>query len=67
MFGKWLGNGFPVTVLAVREGLRDVLQQTQPSSTFGGQPLACARPTRTTRGATPRTKKAQNFPSSRTR
>lgn len=42
MFGKWLGNGFPVTVLAVREGLRDVLQQTQPSSTFGGQPLACA-------------------------
>ena len=42
MFGKWLGNGFPVTVLAVREGLRDILQQTQPSSTFGGQPLACA-------------------------
>ncbi|HEX4254942.1 MAG TPA: aminotransferase class III-fold pyridoxal phosphate-dependent enzyme, partial [Streptosporangiaceae bacterium] len=42
MFGKWLGNGFPVTVLAVRESLRDVLQQTQPSSTFGGQPLACA-------------------------
>jgi 4-aminobutyrate aminotransferase-like enzyme len=42
MFGKWLGNGFPVTVLAIREGLRDVLQQTQPSSTFGGQPLACA-------------------------
>jgi 4-aminobutyrate aminotransferase/4-aminobutyrate aminotransferase/(S)-3-amino-2-methylpropionate transaminase len=42
MFGKWLGNGFPVTVLAVREKYRDVLQQTQPSSTFGGQPLACA-------------------------
>lgn len=42
MFGKWLGNGFPVTVLAVREGLADVLPQTQSSSTFGGQPLACA-------------------------
>jgi 4-aminobutyrate aminotransferase-like enzyme len=42
MFGKWLGNGYPVTVLAVRENLKDVLQKTQPSSTFGGQPVACA-------------------------
>jgi 4-aminobutyrate aminotransferase len=42
MFGKWLGNGFPVTVLAIREDLKDVLQKTQPSSTFGGQPVGCA-------------------------
>src|SRR5262249_30984373 len=42
VFGKWLGNGDPVTVLALREDLKDVLQQTQPSSTLGGQPAGCA-------------------------
>ncbi|MFP6815420.1 MAG: aspartate aminotransferase family protein [Pseudomonadales bacterium] len=42
IFGKLLGNGMPISVLAVREGLKDALQQTQPSSTHGGQPGSCA-------------------------
>jgi 4-aminobutyrate aminotransferase/(S)-3-amino-2-methylpropionate transaminase len=42
IFGKLLGNGLPISVLAVREGLKDALQQTQPSSTHGGQPGSCA-------------------------
>jgi 4-aminobutyrate aminotransferase-like enzyme len=42
MFGKWLGNGYPITVLAIREDLKEALQQTQPSTTYGGQPTACA-------------------------
>ncbi|HJP40774.1 MAG TPA: aspartate aminotransferase family protein [Dehalococcoidia bacterium] len=42
IIGKLLGNGFPISVLCVREDLKDALQQTQPSSTHGGQPTACA-------------------------
>ena len=42
IFGKMLGNGIPISAIAVREGLKDTLQQTQPSSTHGGQPVACA-------------------------
>lgn len=42
IIGKMLGNGFPISVLAIREGLKDALQETQPSSTHGGQPGACA-------------------------
>ncbi len=42
IIGKLLGNGIPISVLCVREGLKDALQQTQPSTTHGGQPVACA-------------------------
>ncbi len=42
IIGKMLGNGIPISVLCVREGLKDALQQTQPSTTNGGQPAACA-------------------------
>jgi len=42
IFGKLLGNGMPISVLAVREQFKEALQQTQPSSTHGGQPGSCA-------------------------
>jgi len=40
--GKGLGNGFPVTVMAVREKYKDYLEKISASSSFGGNPLACA-------------------------
>lgn len=40
--GKGLGNGFPVTVMAVRENYKDSLEKISASSSFGGNPLACA-------------------------
>ena len=40
--GKGLGNGFPVTIMAVREKYKDVLEKISSSSSFGGNPLACA-------------------------
>jgi len=40
--GKGLGNGFPVTIIAVREKYKDVLEKISSSSSFGGNPLACA-------------------------
>ena len=42
IFGKLLGNGLPISAIAVREQFKDVLQETQPSSTHGGQPGSCA-------------------------
>jgi 4-aminobutyrate aminotransferase-like enzyme len=42
IMGKTIGNGFPITILAIREQYKDVLQETQPSTTHGGQPMACA-------------------------
>ncbi|MBQ75013.1 MAG: hypothetical protein CMQ20_08315 [Gammaproteobacteria bacterium] len=42
IFGKMLGNGLPISAIAVRDGLKDALQETQPSSTHGGQPGSCA-------------------------
>lgn len=41
-FGKYLGNGYPVTVVATREAYREVLAPERQGSTHGGQPLACA-------------------------
>ncbi len=41
-FGKYLGNGYPITVVAARERFRDVLSMERQSSTHGGQPVACA-------------------------
>jgi 4-aminobutyrate aminotransferase-like enzyme len=40
--GKGMGNGFPISAVAVREEHRDALQAAFPSSTFGGNPVACA-------------------------
>lgn len=42
IFSKMLGNGYPITALAVREDYRDRVALTSHSSTHGGQPLACA-------------------------
>ena len=41
-FGKYLGNGYPVTVVAIREKYKDALNMEGQSSTHGGQPAACA-------------------------
>jgi 4-aminobutyrate aminotransferase/4-aminobutyrate aminotransferase/(S)-3-amino-2-methylpropionate transaminase len=45
-FAKHLGNGYPVTAVAIREEYRDILaserQGERQGSTYGGQPLACA-------------------------
>lgn len=45
-FAKYLGNGYPVTAVAIREEYRDILasekQGERQGSTYGGQPLACA-------------------------
>lgn len=41
-FSKFLGNGFPITVVATRELYRDELSTISQSSSFGGQPGACA-------------------------
>jgi 4-aminobutyrate aminotransferase-like enzyme len=41
-FGKYLGNGYPITVVACREEYKDKLDMEGQSSTHGGQPVACA-------------------------
>jgi 4-aminobutyrate aminotransferase/4-aminobutyrate aminotransferase/(S)-3-amino-2-methylpropionate transaminase len=40
--GKGLGNGFPVTAMVVREEYKDVLEKISASSSYGGNPIACA-------------------------
>jgi 4-aminobutyrate aminotransferase-like enzyme len=40
--GKGFGNGFPVTAVAVREPYRDAIEQISASSSYGGNPMACA-------------------------
>lgn len=40
--GKGFGNGFPVTCVAVREPHKDSFQQISASSSYGGNPMACA-------------------------
>lgn len=40
--GKGFGNGFPVTCLAVREPYVDSFEQISASSSYGGNPMACA-------------------------
>ena len=40
--GKGLGNGFPVTAMAVREPYKGYLEKISASSSYGGNPLACA-------------------------
>ncbi|TAN21700.1 MAG: aspartate aminotransferase family protein [Chitinophagaceae bacterium] len=40
--GKSLGNGFPVTAMIVREENAEALEKISASSSYGGNPMACA-------------------------
>jgi 4-aminobutyrate aminotransferase-like enzyme len=40
--GKGFGNGFPVTCVAVREPFKEKFEAISASSSYGGNPLACA-------------------------
>ncbi len=41
-FGKSFGNGFPVTAMVVSEENGDALEKISASSSYGGNPMACA-------------------------
>ncbi|HEY5408380.1 MAG TPA: aspartate aminotransferase family protein [Ginsengibacter sp.] len=41
-FGKSFGNGFPVTAMVVSEEYGDALEEISASSSYGGNPMACA-------------------------
>jgi len=40
--GKGFGNGFPVTCVAVREAHAESFESVSASSSYGGNPMACA-------------------------
>jgi len=40
--GKGFGNGFPVTALCVDENIADVVESVSASTSYGGNPMACA-------------------------
>jgi len=40
--GKGFGNGFPVTALCVDENIADAVQSVSASTSYGGNPMACA-------------------------
>jgi len=40
--GKGFGNGFPVTAVAVREEFKESFESISASSSYGGNPMACA-------------------------
>jgi 4-aminobutyrate aminotransferase-like enzyme len=40
--GKGFGNGFPVTAVAVREPFMESFEAISASSSYGGNPMACA-------------------------
>jgi 4-aminobutyrate aminotransferase/4-aminobutyrate aminotransferase/(S)-3-amino-2-methylpropionate transaminase len=40
--GKGFGNGFPVTAIAIREEYLDKLEKISASTSYGGNPMACA-------------------------
>ncbi|TVR72059.1 MAG: aspartate aminotransferase family protein, partial [Spirochaetaceae bacterium] len=40
--GKSFGNGFPVTAIVVKEEYGDALDKISASSSYGGNPMACA-------------------------
>jgi 4-aminobutyrate aminotransferase-like enzyme len=40
--GKGMGNGFPVTAIAVKEEHAAALAASFPSTSYGGNPMACA-------------------------
>ncbi|MDR1723560.1 MAG: aspartate aminotransferase family protein [Tannerella sp.] len=41
-FGKSFGNGFPVTAMIVKEENGSALEKISASSSYGGNPMACA-------------------------
>ncbi len=41
-FGKSFGNGFPVTAMIVKQENADALNKISASSSYGGNPMACA-------------------------
>lgn len=47
--GKGMGNGFPVTAIAVREEHAAALEASFPSTSYGGNPMACAAVAEVTR------------------
>jgi len=40
--GKSFGNGFPVTAMVISERYKDVLDKISASTSYGGNPMACA-------------------------
>jgi 4-aminobutyrate aminotransferase-like enzyme len=40
--GKGFGNGFPVTAMVVREPYADAVEKISASTSYGGNPMACA-------------------------
>lgn len=40
--GKGFGNGFPVTAMCVSDKYKDAVEQISASSSYGGNPMACA-------------------------
>ena len=40
--GKGFGNGFPVTAMCVSDKYKDVMEKISASSSYGGNPMACA-------------------------
>ncbi|MCX7591163.1 MAG: aspartate aminotransferase family protein [Kiritimatiellae bacterium] len=40
--GKGFGNGFPVTAVCVRESFKEAFESISASSSYGGNPMACA-------------------------
>jgi len=40
--GKGFGNGFPVTAMCVREPFKESFEKISASSSYGGNPMACA-------------------------
>ena len=40
--GKGFGNGFPVTAVICREALKESFEQISASTSYGGNPMACA-------------------------
>lgn len=42
VMGKGMGNGFPATGIAVKEEYAAAVEASFPSTTYGGNPMACA-------------------------
>ena len=42
ILGKGFGNGFPVTAMLVREQHKDKVEKISASTSYGGNPMACA-------------------------
>lgn len=42
LLGKGIGNGFPMSAMLVKEEYANAIDKIAPSTTFGGNPMACA-------------------------